>query len=178
MILKRIYTLLPLFGLQYSMLYFIEIIAMDFEYFIAISWFQGLRLKLVKIDERSDDKLRSKAHFCKIENQKIIITLEAFQMLCRDLYLPFTAVLTVAGLSQRKDLFTFPKFLSFLTRIFNQDLTVSYRERIRYSIVRDRRSRKLYKMYMYWFNSGWKQMFFSKPPERLPVRREYHQRIF
>ena len=31
-------------------------------------------------------------------------------MLCRDLYLPFTAVLTVAGLSQRKDQFEFPKF--------------------------------------------------------------------
>ena len=33
----------------------------------------------------------------------MVTTLEAFQMLCRDLYLPFTAVLTVAGLSQRKD---------------------------------------------------------------------------
>ena len=30
LILKRIYTLLPLFGLQYSMLYFIEIIATEF----------------------------------------------------------------------------------------------------------------------------------------------------
>ena len=127
-------------------------------------------------------KVRSKAHFCKIENQKIIITLEAFQMLCRDLYLPFTAVLTVAGLSQRKDHFEFD-LINFdhskLTkRTFNQDLTVSYRERIRYSIVRNRRSRKLFKMYMYWFNSGWKQIFFSKIPERLPVRGECHHRIF
>ena len=31
-------------------------------------------------------------------------------MLCRDLYLPFTAILTVAGLSQRKDQFEFSNF--------------------------------------------------------------------
>ena len=55
-------------------------------------------------------KIRFKAHFCKIENLKSVITLEAFQMLCRDLYLPFTAVLTVAGLSQRKDHFEFSNF--------------------------------------------------------------------
>ena len=46
------------------------------------------------------------ASLCKIENLKAVTSLEAFQMLCRDLYLPFTAVLTVAGLSQRNELYT------------------------------------------------------------------------
>ena len=49
------------------------------------------------------EKVIPKAFICKIEDLKMVTTLEAFQMLCRDLYLPFTAVLTVAGLSQRKD---------------------------------------------------------------------------
>ena len=115
-------------------------------------------------------KIRSKAHFCKIENLKSIITLEAFQMLCRDLYLPFTAVLTVAGLSQRKGHFGFSNF-HHTWRILNQDLPSSYRQRISYSIIRSKRSRAWYK----WFKKGpsWKQMFFSTLPEPLPVRCEY-----
>ena len=112
-------------------------------------------------------KIRSKAHFCKIENLKTIITLEAFQMLCRDLYLPFTAVLTAAGLSQRKGHFGFSNF-DHTWQILNKDLSSSYRQRISYSIIRSKRSRALYK----WFKKGpsWKQMLFSTLPEPLPVR--------
>ena len=102
-------------------------------------------------------------------------------MLCRDLYLPFTAVLTVAGLSQRKDHFEFTNFaprtpnLGHFLKIEIRDLTQSYKDRISYSIIRDKRSRRIYKFYKKWSNlEGWKQLFFSTPPERLPVRCKFH----
>ena len=123
------------------------------------------------------EKVLSKAFLCKIEDLKMVTTLEAFQMLCRDLYLPFTAVLTVAGLSQRKDrsnvhmhtFFPIDQAMGYSSYI--QDLTFSYRERISYSIIRDKRTRNAYKMYKKWVNlESWKQLLFSTPPERLPVR--------
>ena len=54
------------------------------------------------------------------------------------------------------------------------DPTLSYKDRISYSIIRDKRSRRIYKFYKKWSNlEGWKQLFFSTPPERLPVRCEF-----
>ena len=58
--------------------------------------------------------------------------------------------------------------------LFVKDLNPSYKDRISYSIIRDKRSRRIYKFYKKWSNlEGWKQLFFSTPPERLPVRCEF-----
>ena len=74
------------------------------------------------------------ASLCKIENLKAVTSLEAFQMLCRDLYLPFTAVLTVAGLSQRNELYT-NFFLNLLQNYIEFYLLLSQNLKIQVSVT-------------------------------------------